>query len=263
MLKDDLLTALDPVEFAKGFDIQPDPWQETVLRETDRNIILNCCRQSGKSTTSGLKGYHRGKYYPDSLVLLVSPSLRQSKELFLKVLETSRKDLNPPEKTENNKQSMSFSNGSRIVSLPATEGTVRGYSGPSLIIIDEAAQVEDELYYALRPMLAVSHGQIILLSTPKGKRGFFYRTWIEENDWLKIKITANDCSRITKKFLKSELQTLGELWYEQEYFNAFHDAENQVISTDLITAAMTNLEGFYSSGRVESSIPSFFGSANG
>lgn len=258
MFKDDLLTALDPVVFSSEFGIVPDPWQETVLREEQRNVILNCCRQSGKSTMAALRGYHRAKFYNDSLVLLVSPSLRQSKELFLKVIDLTRKDLNPPIRTEDNKQSMAFSNGSRIVSLPATEGTVRGYSAPSIIIIDEAAQVEDELYFALRPMLSVSGGQLLLLSTPKGKRGFFFRTWIEDNDWLKIQISARECPRITEKFLQEEIATLGKLWFEMEYENKFHDPENQVIATELIQAAIkTDVEPFFG-GPVRSDIQPFF-----
>ncbi len=70
-------------------------------------------------------------------------------------------------------------NGSRIVSLPGTEGTVRGFSGVALLIVDEASRVDDALYHAVRPMLAVSHGKLVLLSTPWGKRGFFYREWAE------------------------------------------------------------------------------------
>jgi hypothetical protein len=41
--------------------------------------------------------------------------------------------------------------------LPGKEATSRGYT-PILIIIDEASRVPDDLYRAVRPMLAVSHG---------------------------------------------------------------------------------------------------------
>jgi hypothetical protein len=66
-----------------------------------------------------------------------------------------------------------FDNGSRIISLPGDEATVRTYSNVQLIVIDEASRVPDDLYYSVRPMLATSNGRLVCLSTPRGKRGFF------------------------------------------------------------------------------------------
>jgi hypothetical protein len=45
------------------------------------------------------------------------------------------------------------------------------------LIVDEASRVQDALYQGIRPMLAVSGGRIVLLSTPWGKRGFFFEEW--------------------------------------------------------------------------------------
>ena len=67
---------------------------------------------------------------------------------------------------EDNRLSFTLSNGSRVVSLPGTSETVRGFSAPRLVIEDEAAFVEDGVYGAVRPMLAVSSGRLILMSTP-------------------------------------------------------------------------------------------------
>src|SRR5262249_58061446 len=85
-----------------------------------------------------------------------------------------------PELREESVLRCELANGSRIVSLPGTERTVRGYSKADLIIIDEAARVEDSLLVATRPMMAVSEGggRLIALSTPAGKRGWFYEAWI-------------------------------------------------------------------------------------
>ena len=60
--------------------------------------------------------------------------------------------------------------------------TIRGFSALSLLIFDEAAQVPDELYVALRPMLATTNGALWLLSTPYGKQGFFYNEWARGGD---------------------------------------------------------------------------------
>jgi hypothetical protein len=52
------------------------------------------------------------------------------------------------------------------VGLPGTEATIRGFSAVSLLLVDEAARCSDELYLAIRPMLAVSDGTLWLMSTP-------------------------------------------------------------------------------------------------
>src|SRR6202043_502550 len=83
-------------------------------------------------------------------------------------------------------EELRLSNQSEVVSLPCREETVRGYSRVGLLVIDEAARVPDDLYRAVRPMLAVSAGQLICLSTPYGKRGFFHDAWVHGGaDWAR------------------------------------------------------------------------------
>lgn len=86
-LKDDLRLALDRVAFARALEVEPDPWQVDLLRTGSPRVLLNCCRQSGKSTMSGIIALHRARYHPGSLVLMLAPALRQSQELFSKLFE--------------------------------------------------------------------------------------------------------------------------------------------------------------------------------
>jgi len=66
------------------------------------------------------------------------------------------------------------------------------------MLIDEAARVSDELYRSVRPFLAVADGDLWLMSTPFGKRGFFYEEWEDGGPrWTRFKITAPECPRIT------------------------------------------------------------------
>src|SRR3712207_8251665 len=85
-LADDLKLALDRSAFATALGMEPDPWQHDLLRSSSDRVLLNCCRQSGKSTISAVLGLHRALYSPGSLVLCFAPALRQSQELFGKVL---------------------------------------------------------------------------------------------------------------------------------------------------------------------------------
>ena len=193
MLRRDLLWALDPVRFAReALGFHPDSSQARVLRSHKLRLLLNCTRQWGKSTTAAALALHRALYYPNSLILLVSPSQRQSSELFRKVAAFLNQLAIKPVKVEDNQFSLQLANGSRIVALPGKEATVRGFSGVSLIIEDEASRVDDLLYRSMRPMLAVSGGRLILMSTPFGKRGHFFEEWTEGgSSWERIEVQSH------------------------------------------------------------------------
>lgn len=236
----DLKLSLDPVAFAKELGFTPDPWQEKVLRWSGNRILLNCSRQSGKSTTAAILALHKSIYELDSLILLVSPSLRQSSELFRKVTDLLNKLTVRPKKLEDNKLSCTFENRSRIVSLPSSEATIRGFSGASLIIEDESSRVPDELYLAIRPMLAVSGGKLILMCTPFGKRGHFFGEWENGQGWERVEIKADVCPRISKKFLEEERLSLGDWWFKQEYMCEFVEPIDQIFGHDLIMQSLSS-----------------------
>lgn len=231
-LADDLAAALDPVVFATSAGIIPDPWQARVLRTRHKRMLLNCSRQSGKSTTTALLALHEALYAPGCLILLLSPSLRQSSELFRKVSELYGASGGSVPSTSETLLRLELENGSRILSLPATESTIRGYSAVDLLIIDEASRVSNDLYSSTRPMLAVSNGRLVALSTPYGKRGWWSDAWHSSHDWQRVHVTAEQCPRITPAFLAEEREQLGSWWYQQEYECTFLDAETSVFSSE-------------------------------
>jgi hypothetical protein len=241
MLARDLSMALDPVLFARdALGFNPDPSQERVLRWTGKRLLLNCSRQWGKSTTTSVLAVHEAVFRPDSLILVVSPSLRQSSELFRKVSEFMERLPLKPDCIEDNRLALQLQNGSRIVTLPSKEATVRGFSGATLIIEDEASRVDDFLYKTMRPMLAVSGGRLVLMSTPHGRRGHFWDAWDTGGTvWERISVKANDCPRIPTSFLDEERASLGDWWYRQEYMCEFMDAVDHVFSHKLVMNAIS------------------------
>jgi len=239
-LASDLARCLDPVQLAHGVGMDPDSWQADVLRSDHPRILLNVARQGGKSVTVATKAVHVAVYEPGSLTLLLSPSQRQSGELFRKVLSVYKSLGRPIPAESENALSLTLENGSRVVSLPGTESTVRSYSAVRLLLVDEAARVPDEVIAAVRPMLAVSGGQLIALSTPYGMRGWWYEAW--ENGgatWERIRIPASECPRISAEFLAEERAALGPWFYEQEYLCEFRSAGGQLFTEDMIRAMFT------------------------
>jgi hypothetical protein len=232
----------DAVEWARReLDFRADALQAQVLRSEGRRGILNCSRQWGKSTVTAAKAIWEAVNRPGSLTIAVSPSGRQSGELVEKAAGFMAQLGIRPKGDGHNSMSLALKNGSRIVGLPGNEKTVRGFSAVSLLLIDEAARVSDELYGALRPMLAVSGGALWLMSTPFGKRGFFYEEW--ENGgtaWERVQATAWECPRIQPAFLEAERASIGERLFRQEYLCSFEDAASGVFSDDSVRRSFTD-----------------------
>jgi hypothetical protein len=233
---------MDPVLFAQDAGITPDAWQAKLLRDRPRRSLLLCSRQSGKSTVTALMALWSAIFEAPSLVVLFSPSQRQSAELFRTVMQFHAKLEGAPKLSAESVLKAEMENGSRILALPGTEKTVRGYAKADLVVIDEAARVEDELIAAVRPMMATTEGggRLIALSTPAGKRGWFFESWTGTEQWNRVRVTAEDCPRISKEFLAEELSELGQQRFSEEYGLAFLDPDEAVFSTAIIDAAFTN-----------------------
>jgi len=229
----------DPVKLAEALGLTPDPWQAEVLRSDSRRMLLNCCRQSGKSTTAAILALHRALYHPGSLVLMVSPGLRQSSELFKKALSYYRRLDRPVPAEAETRLQLELVNGSRIISLPGSADTSRGFSAVSLVLADEASRIDDEMLATIRPMLSVSNGELIAMSTPAGKRGWWYTAWTDGGDaWRRFEVPAADCPRISPGFLADERRSLGQQVFAAEYECAFTDALDSVFRTADIEAAL-------------------------
>ncbi len=257
-----LIASIDPTGYLASMGWISYPWQEVVLGK-HRRLILKCPRQSGKSTAIAAKAGHHCKHHPGALVMLLAPTENQAVELMEKigVFLSQDSEIRLLRDSTIVKQ---FANGSRIRAFTANPTSVRGYSAPTMIIFDEAAYVEDELYLTVRPMLTDNEDcELILLSTPNGRRGFFYDTWVDGDPdvWKKVQVDVLDIlgdhpdfslkqrdlseqgvdlflsERHTKEFLEEELRVMGERWYRQEYGGEFLDMEGAVFRFDDVLAA--------------------------
>jgi hypothetical protein len=233
----------------------PDAWQTQVCTTPGNQLVL-CHRQSGKSTTFAALGLEMACQKAEAVVLLLSPSLRQSGELFRKV-KTFYHATQPLPLLQDSALSLELANGSRIVSLPGTADTIVGFSSVDLLILDEAARIPDGTYYAIRPMLAMSHGRLLAATTPYGQRGWFWEAWEgreEDEDatldqltveailadlgiawsteaawtedswpvaWTRTKLTAPENPRLDKRYLANERRQVPELVFQQEWLCRF------------------------------------------
>jgi Terminase large subunit, T4likevirus-type, N-terminal len=233
-----------PVEFAMSVGIAPDPWQIEVLASRHPRKILCCGRQSGKSTVGAVLALHRALTRPGSTVLIVAPGERQAKLLFSKAKRFYEMAGHPLPAHSDRRTGLELRNGSVIEALPAVERTTRGYS-VDLLVVDEAAAVPDEDYFGLLPALIATRGEQVLLSTPRGKRGFFFELWHSAaeplsaaGDWQRIMVRSNEVERIQPEDLELFRHTMPEEFFRQEFFCEFLDTEGSLFGYDDIERAL-------------------------
>jgi Helicase len=239
-LTGDFAMALDRCLFARAVGIEPDQRQSELLDSTASRILMLCSRQWGKSTIAAVLAAHELIYCRGSTVIAVSPSLSQSQELFKKVNAFWKLVPGAPEAVQESLTRMELANGSRLIALPGTEKTIRGISAVSLILVDEAAAVDDTLLAAVRPMMATrADARFIAMTTPRGRRGWLYEAWERGEGWERISVKADECARISPEFLAEEMRTHGPLIFSQEYQCAFVDSGDNAFNSALIEAAMS------------------------
>ena len=228
----------DPAQTMGLAGMKPDPWQARALRSVAKRMLFLCSRQAGKSQTASALSLAEALTRPRALVLILSPTQRQSGELFRQKLLPLWHGLGMPLKARSpSATELVLSNGSRVVSLPENEEGIRGFSAVTLLVIDEASRVDDLLYRAVRPMLSTSGGRLLALSTPYGRRGWFFEEWEGGQGWERYRVRADQCPRIPAAFLAEERVALGERWYRQEYECDFADAIDAVFSQSVINQA--------------------------
>jgi len=232
-----LAYALDPELLFEKIVGPCDDWQRDLLlaSATERRILACCGRQTGKSAVVSVLAARHALFNPASLTVVASGSLTQSQELGrrifagIKVLE--------PEVRQENLTKVELFNRSRVICLPQSEH-VRGLSKVSLVIADEAQDVEASFFASLTPMQAtVKNPLLVVLGTTKARTGAFWEYYSGGN-FKVFEVRSDQCPRISKQFLADQLATLGPLLYGAEYENKWMDDATQIISDDLLLAAV-------------------------
>lgn len=215
----------DPSVILEAFGKEPDPWQRTFLTDTSTRLHLTASRQSGKSTACSALAVAEIVYEPGADVLLMAPSLRQSRELFIKISDLFESFSPPVQVASRTASSIGLRNGSRVLTIPASERSLRGFSSPRLVILDEASRIPDSVFMALSPVFATGSGRLVAISTPFGRSGWFAQA-AEDDSWSHYRVTADEIPRFKPEFLEEARRLMGDQLFEQEYRAAFVDQDD-------------------------------------
>lgn len=210
-----------------------DPWQRDLLKSKG-HASLRCGRQCGKSTVVSILAAETALKNPNQYILIGARDLDQAEMLFWKVKDYIWEKYPRQIVGRATLHFLQVKNGSKII-CKAIGDTGEGMRGPTatMIIIDEAAFVPDRAWVAIEPVISVAKGRVILLSTPQGKRGFFYKTFQNE-EYTKFHVSARDCPRHTKKFLDRKESELSPIAFATEYLGEFIDDYNRKFTDEWI-----------------------------
>ena len=211
---------LSPVELfgqATGFDIDKTPWLLEYMVEQRDAIVLKG-RQVAASTAAGVLAIRIARYVPWSLCGVISPSQKQS----IEVKERAKAGLLRlgDRLIKDSSSEIGLANHSRIISLPGSAKSARGWSF-DFLVIDEAAFLDQETFLAARATVATG-GRTIVQSTPEGPFGHFYDLWEHPDPTMaKFEVRSDQVATITPAFLAREKATMTAEEYAQEYEATF------------------------------------------
>ena len=210
----DFRAALYPVcLFREAFGVESLDWQRGYLRETRPTVVLKG-RQVGASFSAALLAIHATVYTPNVNAVIVSPSLKQSTEITTRArvgLQRLGARL-----TQDSASLLRLANGSRILSLPGTARSVRGWTA-KLLVLDEAAFIAPETFVAARALVATG-GRMVVQSTPADEYGdYFELVTADDPSWARFTVRSDEVSTISADFLATERRSMSPDAYAREY----------------------------------------------
>jgi hypothetical protein len=162
------------LDIAAAVGIALDPWQHAALTTDRHDILLLVTRQGGKGEVATLLALDKLLNDPGSTTVVVSRADRQAKRLLRRIKRRYRQLDDVPPPIADSLYTLELRNGSEILALPGSEETIRGVEAVDLLIVDEAALVDDDLFSAVYPFLATTDGRCVAMTTPRGRRGWFW-----------------------------------------------------------------------------------------
>ena len=226
------------------------PWQDKVLA-TKGNLILRSGRQVGKSEVISEKAARYALENSNKTIMVIAFVEKQASLIFAKILnKIHRKDRKRILGKENKptKHRICLDNGTEIYCYAAGETGygIMGYT-IDLLIADEAAFINEEVWNSVIPTLAATQGDVWLLSTPKLMEGFYYDCF-EDPSYSKFHESSQDCPHITKEFLEDKKRRFTKGQYSQMYLGEFVENAQRFFSDEWIDKVCVLPDDFKTSG---------------
>ncbi len=255
---------------ARLWNWHPHPGQRAflTLRLPDgsepRTLIAACGRRWGKTEALSVDIATRLLTIPDEAQLLVGPTRDQADGLFDAIEDLLREVQADAEKRTAFPQVADFefkrspyphirrkSDGQMLLSSRSAAKKGRNLRGKGTtrkmkrfrVTVDEAAFVEDAaITEALQPMLATvpGGGQLVMISSPYGKRGVFYSSYLkgeqQQGRYRAVRLPSGQNPIVDREFLAEKEAELPPRQFAAEYLAEFVDGGGAVFPTSDIAS---------------------------
>lgn len=231
-------TAVKTSDWAKNkLQFTPTPVQAQVLDVDAKYLILCCNRQWGKTTTIALKALHRALTVANQSIVIISRTKLQAGILIERACRFAALLGYRIRRVLGHQFSLRLPNGSNIFAVAHNTDTSMGNTA-NVLIVDEAALVKDEVFFATSAFVGRTHGSIWLMSTPRRQAGFFYNIWHSRDErWQKIFSNIKDCPEIDRDFLAMQ-KRIDEIKYRQDFECEFLQPADRLFTSEMIDSML-------------------------
>ena len=233
-------------EWAKtALNFHPESKQAEVLDTPAKYLILCCNRQWGKTTTIAIKALHHALTTPDQTIVILSRTKHQAAILINRATVFTRRLNIRLRRVMGFPYSIQLPNGGSIIAVAHNGDTSVGNSA-NVLIVDEAALVNDNVFWTVSAAVSRSHGKIWLLSTPSRQAGFFYNIWHGQNPkWHRIFSDVNDCPQIDPAYL--DMQNAADpIRFRQDFLCEFIQPADRLTDAETVRRMLrTDIDQWY------------------
>lgn len=214
------------------------PWQQEGFdylydqKGCGKTLVIKAKRQVGKSIlASSLLLYYASL---KTVSAVVEPTIAQSRRMYKQLVKGLAKS-NLIESANAATLEITFKNGAEILFKSAQQGdALRGFTVTGLLVIDEAAFIDDEIIDILMPLVDANNADVMFISTPLFTSGRFYEEFMVESA-NKLILDWNDYD--TSEFLSTERleeyrQKISPNKFKSEYLGEFI-TENGLLFSNL------------------------------
>ena len=223
------------------------PHQLELARSAARIRSVCSGRQAGKTRTLAVIALHQAFGATDQRVLVVSAGEQAAKDLLAEVSVLASSPLLSGSVIDDERHQITLTNGSSIRSVPASSAQIRG-KATDLLVIDEAAFVDDDIWTAAKyGIIARPGSRIVLASTPWGRQDRFFALAYRagqraEADHASFHWPSTASSMVDAELLAIWRSSSTDREYRREVLAEWVDAQGAYFSDDELEAAVADYE---------------------
>ena len=245
----------DPIYFAKNYCriVSVDDgiipfrlfgFQEDMLRQYHENrfSLTVTARQMGKTTTVAAFILWYAIFHPAKECAILANKGAQAQEVMsrIRMMIEYLPFYMQPGIDVYNKTKVIFDNGSTMFSASTSSSSIRGHS-VALLYIDEAAFIQRDMEFYESTYPVISSGEksrVIMTSTPKGKRGMFYKLYQESKDainsYVNMTVTWKHHPKRNQKWKEETIRNTSAAQFAQEFDCSFIGSTGTLIESEIL-----------------------------